>query len=49
MIAVVLRKGRHKMHTIWHLDEVYLKIDGLMVYLRRAVDAEGGSGCSRPD
>jgi putative transposase len=25
----------------WHLDEVYLKIDGRMVYLWRAVDAEG--------
>jgi transposase-like protein len=24
-----------------HLDEVYLKIDGRMVYLGRAVDAEG--------
>ena len=26
---------------MWHLDEVYLKIDGRMVYLWRAVDAEG--------
>ncbi len=25
----------------WHLDEVHLKIDGRMVYLWRAVDAEG--------
>ena len=25
----------------WHLDEVYLKIDGRLVYLWRAVDAEG--------
>jgi transposase-like protein len=25
----------------WHLDEVYLKIDGRMVYLWRAVDSEG--------
>ncbi len=30
-----------KPHTIWHLDEVYLKIDGRLVYLWRAVDAEG--------
>ena len=30
-----------KTHTTWHLDEVYLKIDGHMVYLWRAVDAEG--------
>ncbi len=27
--------------TTWHLDEVYLKIDGRMVYLWRAVDADG--------
>ena len=26
---------------IWHLDEVYTKIDGKMVYLWRAVDDEG--------
>src|ERR1700720_3077310 len=30
-----------KPYTTWHLDEVYLKIDGRMVYLWRAVDAEG--------
>jgi len=35
------RKRRLKPHTSWHLDEVYLKIDGRMVYLWRAVDAEG--------
>ena len=41
MIAADLRKSRLKPHTTWHLDEVYLKIDGRMVYLWRAVDAEG--------
>ena len=41
MVAADLRKRRPKPHTIWHLDEVYLKIDGRMVYLWRAVDAEG--------
>jgi putative transposase len=41
MIAADLRKRRPKPHTIWHLDEVYLKIDGRLVYLWRAVDAEG--------
>ena len=41
MIAADLRKRRPKPHTIWHLDEVYLKIDGRMVCLWRAVDAEG--------
>jgi transposase-like protein len=40
MIAADLRRRRPKPHTIWHLDEVYLKIDGRMVYLWRAIDAE---------
>ena len=30
MIAADLRKRRPKPHTSWHLDEVYLKIDGRM-------------------
>jgi putative transposase len=38
-IAADLRKRRPKPHTIWHLDEVYIKIDGRLVYLWRAVDA----------
>jgi transposase-like protein len=41
MVAADLQKRRPKPHSIWHLDEVYLKIDGRMVYLWRAVDAEG--------
>ena len=41
MIAADLRKRRPKPYTTWHLDEVYLKIPGRMVYLWRAVDAEG--------
>jgi transposase-like protein len=41
MIAADLRRCRPKPHTSWHLDEVYLKIDVRMVYLWRAVDAEG--------
>jgi DDE domain len=41
MIAAHLCKRRPKPHTTWHLDEVYLNIDGRMVYLWRAVDAEG--------
>jgi putative transposase len=40
-IAADLRNRRPKPHTIWHLDEVYLKFDGRFVYLWRAVDAEG--------
>src|SRR5271154_3449566 len=41
MIAADLRKRRLKPHTTWRLDEVYLKIDGQMLYLWRAVDTEG--------
>ena len=41
MIAAHLRKRRPKPHATWHLDEVCLKIDGRMVYLWCAVDAEG--------
>ena len=41
IIAAELRKRRPRPHATRHLDEVYLKIDGRMVYLWRAVDAEG--------
>jgi len=41
LVAADLRKRRHRPHSTWHLDEVYLKIDGRLVYLWRAVDAEG--------
>ena len=40
-IAADLHKRRPKPHTTWHLGEVYLKFDGRLVYLWRAVDAEG--------
>src|SRR5271155_5629212 len=40
-IAAELRKRRPKPYASWHLDEMYLKIAGRMVYLWRAVDAEG--------
>jgi putative transposase len=40
-IAADLRKRRPKPYSTWHLDEAYLKIAGRMVYLWRAVDAEG--------
>ena len=41
IIAADLRKRRPRPHSIWHMDEVYLKIGGRMVYLWRAADAEG--------
>jgi hypothetical protein len=31
MIAAHLRKRRPKPHATWHLDQIYLKIDGRMV------------------
>ena len=40
-IAADLRRRRPKPHSTWHLDEVFIKIDGRLVYLWRAVDAEG--------
>ena len=40
-VAADLRRRRPKPHTVWHLDAVYLRIKGDMVYLWRAVDAEG--------
>src|SRR5258708_38960819 len=40
-IAADLRKRRPRPHSTWHLDEVYIKIDGRLVYLWRSVDAEG--------
>ena len=41
MIAGDLRRRRPRPHSTWHLDEVFVKIDGRLVYLWRAVDAEG--------
>ena len=41
MIAAKLRSSRPKPHTTWHLDEIYPKIVGQMVYLWRSIDAEG--------
>ena len=40
-IAADLRRRRPKPHSTWHLDEVFIRIDGRLVYLWRAVDTEG--------
>ena len=42
-IEADLRERRPKPHTTWHLDEVYLKIDGRLVYLWRAVTGDAGN------
>ena len=39
--AQLPRKRRPKPHSTWRLDEVYQKLGGRMVYLWRAVVAEG--------
>ncbi|WP_201381659.1 IS6 family transposase [Ktedonobacter sp. SOSP1-52] len=39
--ASELKRRRPKMGDTWHLDEVYLKINGKIYYLWRAVDQEG--------
>ena len=41
LIAAGLRKRCTKPHLIWRSDEVYLRISRRMMYLCRAVDAEG--------
>ena len=41
--AKVLRGRRPRPHSTWHLDEMYVRIDGRWVYLWRAVDARGKS------
>jgi transposase-like protein len=40
-IAADLQRRRPKPHSTWHLDEVFIRIDGRLVYLWRAVDAKG--------
>ena len=40
-IAADLQRRRPKPHSTWHLDEVFIRIDGRLVYLWRAVDTEG--------
>ena len=39
--AAKLRRRRPKPGDTWHMDEVYLKIDGELFYLWRAVDQRG--------
>jgi putative transposase len=39
--ATRIRARRGQLGDTWHLDEVYLKIDGRLQYLWRAVDQDG--------
>jgi hypothetical protein len=47
MVAADLRKRRPKPHATWRLDEVYLKIDGRMVYRMHPTCAQGGGRRAR--
>ena len=39
--AKKIKRRADKPSTLWHLDEVYVRIDGKLAYLWRAVDNEG--------
>ena len=41
IIARRLRRGRPRPDRQWHLDEVFVSIDGRQLYVWRAVDSEG--------
>lgn len=41
VIARRLRARRPPPHRRWHLDEIFVRIGGTLMYLWRAVDAEG--------
>jgi transposase-like protein len=41
IIARKLRRGRPRPDGRWHLDEVFVSINGRRLYLWRAVDSEG--------
>ena len=41
LYAVLLRRKRARMGSKWHLDEVFIKMNGVQHYLWRAVDQNG--------
>jgi putative transposase len=41
LIARRLRARRPTPHRRWHLDEMFVRIGGRQMYLRRSVEAEG--------
>src|SRR5688500_8357979 len=41
IIARKLRRGRPRPDRRWHLDEVFVSINGRQLYVWRAVDSEG--------
>ena len=41
IIARKLRRGRPRADVRWHLDEVFVSINGKQLYVWRAVDSEG--------
>ena len=41
LIARRLRRRRGRPSSVWHLDEMFVKIGGRQMYFWRAVDSEG--------
>ena len=41
IIARKLRRGQPRADVRWHLDEVFVSINGRQLYVWRAVDSEG--------
>ena len=40
-VALLLRRKRERIGSEWHLDEVFIKMNGVQHYLWRAVDENG--------
>jgi len=41
VIAANIRRPRPRPASVWHLDEMVVRINGKLMFMRRAVDAEG--------
>ncbi|MGG0315482.1 IS6 family transposase [Bacillus mycoides] len=41
LIYQIWKKKNKKVHSVWHLDETYIKVKGEWCYLYRAIDGDG--------
>ncbi|MEJ9178268.1 DDE-type integrase/transposase/recombinase, partial [Bacillus thuringiensis] len=41
IIYQIWKKKNKSAHSVWHLDETYIKVKGKWRYLYRAIDKEG--------
>ena len=44
-IAANIRRRRGRADSVWHLDEMVVRINGVRMYMWRAVDKEGEGDC----